>query len=113
MPGVPECPDQKSRIEHMTRTRPSGRKKSWKRGTPRGALAAAKWKAEREAAEAAPRQLAMAAANLRLYTYWRSSCSYRVRIALAHKGLLPSVEQVPVHLVRDGVRTTALPAHPS
>jgi hypothetical protein len=26
---------------------------------------------------------------------------------------LPSVEQVPVHLVRDGVRTTALPAHPS
>ena len=97
----------------MPNTDTEGRKKSWKRGTPRGALAAAKWKAEREAAEAAPRQLAMAAANLRLYTYWRSSCSYRVRIALAHKGLLPSVEQVPVHLVRDGVRTTALPAHPS
>ena len=65
------------------------------------------------AAPRLPPQLAMAAANLRLYTYWRSSCSYRVRIALAHKGLLPSVEQVPVHLVRDGVRTTALPAHPS
>eukprot|EP01043_Picozoa_sp_COSAG02_P005063 COSAG02_NODE_135_length_34565_cov_80.368856_17_plen_62_part_00 len=42
--------------------------------------------------------------GLRLYTYWRSSCSYRVRIALAHKGLLDSVEQVPIHLVRDGVR---------
>ena len=42
--------------------------------------------------------------RLRLYTYWRSSCSYRVRIALAHKGLLDSVEQVPIHLVREGVR---------
>jgi glutathione S-transferase len=42
--------------------------------------------------------------RLRLYTYWRSSCSYRVRIALAHKGLLDSVEQVPIHLVRNGVR---------
>lgn len=37
---------------------------------------------------------------MRLYTYWRSTASYRVRIALALKGL--SVEQVPVHLVRGG-----------
>lgn len=44
------------------------------------------------------------AAQLRLFTYWRSSCSYRVRISLAHKGLLSAVEQVPVHLVREGVR---------
>ena len=35
-----------------------------------------------------------------LYTYWRSSCSYRVRIALNLKGL--EYESVPVHLVRDG-----------
>lgn len=37
---------------------------------------------------------------MRLYTYWRSSTSYRVRIVLALKGL--TAEQVPVHLVRDG-----------
>lgn len=37
---------------------------------------------------------------MRLWTYWRSSAAYRVRIALALKGLVP--EQVPVHLVRDG-----------
>ena len=46
-------------------------------------------------------------APLRLFTYWRSSCSYRVRISLAHKGLLSAVEQVPVHLVREGVRVRA------
>ena len=46
--------------------------------------------------------------RLRLFTYWRSSCSYRVRIALAHKGLLDSVEQVPIHLVREGVREMPL-----
>lgn len=37
---------------------------------------------------------------LRLYTYFRSSAAYRVRIALALKGL--AYESVPVHLMRDG-----------
>jgi maleylacetoacetate isomerase len=37
---------------------------------------------------------------LRLYTYWRSSAAYRVRIALELKGL--SYESVPKHLLRDG-----------
>ena len=37
---------------------------------------------------------------MRLYTYWRSSSAYRVRIALNLKGL--DWESVPVHLVRDG-----------
>lgn len=37
---------------------------------------------------------------MKLYGYWRSSSAYRVRIALALKGL--EVEHVPVHLVRDG-----------
>lgn len=37
---------------------------------------------------------------LKLYGYWRSSASYRVRIALHLKGL--AFEPVPVHLVRDG-----------
>ncbi|HET9931717.1 MAG TPA: maleylacetoacetate isomerase [Polyangiaceae bacterium] len=35
-----------------------------------------------------------------LYSYFRSSCAWRVRIALALKGL--SFELFPVHLVRDG-----------
>ncbi|CAM2008078.1 maleylacetoacetate isomerase [Acanthopleuribacter pedis] len=39
-------------------------------------------------------------ANLQLYSYYRSSCSYRVRIALNLKNL--AYETVPVHLVRDG-----------
>lgn len=38
--------------------------------------------------------------GLRLYSYWRSSASYRVRIALECKGL--DFEYVPVHLVRSG-----------
>ncbi len=38
--------------------------------------------------------------SLTLYTYWRSSAAYRVRIALGLKGV--EVEQVPVHLVRGG-----------
>ncbi len=37
---------------------------------------------------------------LKLYNYFRSSASYRVRIALNVKGLV--FEAVPVHLVRDG-----------
>lgn len=37
---------------------------------------------------------------MKLYSYFRSSASYRVRIALNLKGL--SYEVVPVHLLRDG-----------
>jgi maleylpyruvate isomerase len=37
---------------------------------------------------------------LRLYTYWRSSAAYRVRIALNLKGL--AYEAAPKHLLRDG-----------
>jgi len=40
------------------------------------------------------------ATGLVLYSYWRSSAAYRVRIALNLKGL--SYETRPVHLVRDG-----------
>jgi len=37
---------------------------------------------------------------MKLYTYFRSSASFRVRIALALKGL--DYEYVPVHLLREG-----------
>jgi len=37
---------------------------------------------------------------LQLYTYWRSSAAYRVRIGLNLKGLAHVL--IPVHLVRDG-----------
>ncbi|OCC01374.1 maleylacetoacetate isomerase [Labrys sp. WJW] len=37
---------------------------------------------------------------MKLYTYWRSTSSYRVRIALALKNL--EVEQATIHLVRNG-----------
>ncbi|MCZ6561269.1 MAG: maleylacetoacetate isomerase [Gammaproteobacteria bacterium] len=37
---------------------------------------------------------------MKLYTYWRSSSAYRVRIALNLKGV--EYESVPVHLVKDG-----------
>ena len=37
---------------------------------------------------------------MKLYTYFRSSAAYRVRIALALKGL--AYDSAPVHLVRDG-----------
>lgn len=38
--------------------------------------------------------------KLTLYSYWRSSAAYRVRIALNLKGLPHEIK--PVHLVRDG-----------
>lgn len=37
---------------------------------------------------------------MKLYGYWRSSASWRVRIGLNLKGI--EVEHIPVHLVRDG-----------
>jgi maleylacetoacetate isomerase len=40
------------------------------------------------------------AEQLRLYSYWRSSAAYRVRIGLNLKGL--AFETLPVHLVREG-----------
>lgn len=40
------------------------------------------------------------AGQVRLYSYWRSSSAYRVRIALNLKGI--SYRQKHVHLVRDG-----------
>jgi len=40
------------------------------------------------------------AGGLKLYSYWRSSAAFRVRIALNLKGLEYDIE--PVHLVRDG-----------
>lgn len=43
--------------------------------------------------------------KITLYTYWRSSASYRVRMALNLKGIEHELE--PVHLVRDGGRQHA------
>lgn len=37
---------------------------------------------------------------MKLYSYWRSTCSWRVRIALHWKGV--AHETVPVHLLADG-----------
>ena len=37
---------------------------------------------------------------MKLYTYFRSSAAYRVRIGLHLKGL--DYEAVPVHLIKDG-----------
>jgi maleylpyruvate isomerase len=38
--------------------------------------------------------------GLKLYGYWRSSCTWRVRIALNFKGIAYAYE--PVHLLKDG-----------
>ncbi len=37
---------------------------------------------------------------IKLYDYYRSSCSYRVRIALNLKGI--DYDKIPIHLVQDG-----------
>jgi len=39
---------------------------------------------------------------LRLYSYFRSSAAYRVRIALNLKGI--AYDTIPIHLVKDGGR---------
>ena len=44
---------------------------------------------------------------MKLYGYWRSSCTWRVRIALSFKRL--NHEVVPVHLVREGGEQHQLP----
>lgn len=46
---------------------------------------------------------------MKLYTYWRSSCSYRVRIALGLKGL--EWDSIPVHLVKGEQRDPGYLAH--
>lgn len=46
---------------------------------------------------------------MKLYTYWRSSCSYRVRIALGLKGL--AWESLPVHLVKGEQRSPEYLVH--
>jgi len=37
---------------------------------------------------------------MKLYNYWRSSCSFRVRIALHYKNI--PFEYIPIHLVKNG-----------
>ena len=46
---------------------------------------------------------------MKLYTYWRSSCSYRVRIALGLKGL--AWDGIPIHLVKGEQRDPGYLAH--
>lgn len=43
-------------------------------------------------------------AVMTLYGYWRSGCSWRVRLVLGLKGFTmgKEVDYVPVHLVKDG-----------
>jgi maleylpyruvate isomerase len=38
--------------------------------------------------------------TMKLYGYWRSSCSWRVRIALHYKEI--EFQYIPIHLVKDG-----------
>jgi len=44
--------------------------------------------------------MVMAAESIKLYSYWRSSACYRVRIALNLKGI--DYQTLPIHLLRDG-----------
>ena len=57
--------------------------------------------------------MASSAAPLKLYSYWRSSCSYRVRIVLALKGV--RYDYAPVHLLgnmqHDPAFTAINPSH--
>ena len=48
--------------------------------------------------------MATAKPKMTLFGYWRSGCSWRVRLVLALKGfhLGKQVEYKPVHLVREG-----------
>lgn len=43
-------------------------------------------------------------AVMSLYGYWRSGCTWRVRLVLALKGMTlgKEVDYIPVHLVKDG-----------
>jgi maleylacetoacetate isomerase len=45
-------------------------------------------------------EVAMSISSLKLYTYFRSSAAFRVRIALNYKQL--AYQSIPVHLLRDG-----------
>lgn len=58
---------------------------------------------------ASPRGSRYAAHIMKLHTYFRSSASYRVRIALQLKGL--SYDSVPVHLVRGEQKAVAYASH--
>ena len=49
--------------------------------------------------------------SLKLYSYWRSSAAYRVRIGLNLKRL--AYDLVPLHLQRDGGEHCPRPAGPS
>ncbi|XP_062433992.1 maleylacetoacetate isomerase-like isoform X3 [Rhea pennata] len=52
------------------------------------------------------RKMSYAAAKPILYSYFQSSCSWRVRIALALKGIV--YDQVPVNLLKDGGQQIAI-----
>jgi hypothetical protein len=48
---------------------------------------------------------------MKLYTYFRSSAAYRVRIALNLKGI--AYDAVPVHLLRTAASSCCRPTAPS